>query len=134
MRGKIAGCWLVLSALGWLIASGEARADECTTSICSGDPCTITGNHQLTASCTLDFGTKTVTLASLASLESPDGGSVNILAGDLTVRGLIQADDGNIAITTTGDFKLLGTGTSGRILSGGTFGAIDINAGAAATI
>jgi cysteine-rich repeat protein len=132
---KIRGAWLVAGVLGCVLASERAaRALECTTSICAGNPCTISGKHQLSTPCTLDFGSKNVTLAATASLESPDGGKLLLHAGSLTARGLIQAFDGNIGITTDGDFKLAGTTTSGRIVADGTFGSIDISAGGSATM
>ena len=135
LGGKIRGAWLVAGVLVCVLASAQrARALECTTSICSGNPCTITGTHQLSTPCTLDFGGKNVTLAPTSSLESPDGGTLLLHAGTLTARGLIQAFDGNIGITTDGDFKLSGTTTSGQIIADGTFGSIDVSAGGTATI
>src|SRR6266404_3929907 len=66
--------------------AGLANAQECSTAICVGDPCTISGTHLLTDNCFLDFGTKTVTVTGNL-VNAVDGGSFAISAGNLTVQG-----------------------------------------------
>jgi len=46
-----------------LLLRDRAALGECSTGICVGNPCTITGTHNLDDNCILDFGTKTVTVS-----------------------------------------------------------------------
>ena len=52
-----------------------ANAQECSTAICVGNPCTISGTHLLTDGCDLDFGSKTVTVAGKLMAAMPWGGA-----------------------------------------------------------
>ncbi len=111
--GRIVLPALLLAVL-WV--SGTAHAlDACSTSICSGDPCTIPGTYQFVNPCDLNFGTKTVTVTGrLAS--GVAGGSLSIEAGALVVQGEVQALGGNLQIQVSGDLKTqIGGGGAGRI-------------------
>jgi cysteine-rich repeat protein len=101
---------LLIAQLG---LAGRAPA-ACDPGICSGDPCTISGTHLLDNFCTLDFGAKSVTVA--ATLETTAGGAFTLVAGTLTVQGILRAPGGGIQIVTTGNFRTESVaGSPGRL-------------------
>ncbi len=111
--GRIILPALLLAALG---GSGTAHAlDACSSTICSGDPCTIPGTYQFVNPCDLNFGTRTVTVTGkLAS--GVTAGSLSIEAGALVVQGEVQALEGNLQVQVSGDLKTqIGGGGAGRI-------------------
>src|SRR5689334_11862983 len=87
------GDWY-LRAMFCVVAVGSltrsAHAQECSTGICVGNPCTITGSHLINDGCFLDFGTKNVTISG-SLVNAVDGGSFAIAAESLTVNGKLQA-------------------------------------------
>jgi len=134
-----------LVAVLLLLRSADGLA-ECATTICAGDPCTITGTHVLDAGCVLDFQNKTVTIAGSAVLKAATaGGDFTIQAGNLTVQGLLQAPGGDsavyptIGIAVTGDFKTASANNSPGTIDvkangPATAGSIDISADGNVTI
>ncbi len=136
---KTPGAWSAVAVLGivvWLYVGATSAHAACTTSICSGNPCTITGTHSLDDFCVLDFGTKDVTIAAGAVLASaePDAGEFTILARKLTHRGLLRAQEGFITIVVAEDF--ITAGTNGRINANGDDGGgfVEIFAAGAVSI
>ncbi|MFI5365072.1 MAG: hypothetical protein ACHQ4J_05570, partial [Candidatus Binatia bacterium] len=91
----------------WLGAAAAAHA-ACSTSICVGSSsaCTISGSNTIDAGCTLDFGTKNVTVASGATLNGDNNGNncYTIKANNLTLDGTLRAHSGCIIVTITGNF------------------------------
>src|SRR5690349_13578943 len=100
----IASAWLLFNPSTWAAECPQNAAE--TEAFCNGNPCTINQNHTLTDGCTLDFGSKTVTIAGGVTLQSelPDQGDITIIAGSLTHRGLMLAPGGVIEIRVSGDF------------------------------
>lgn len=117
--------WSLTAAglVGTLLTHGTALA-ECDSGICIGDPCTIVGTHFLDDGCELDLGARSVTVAGSAALKAATpGGSYGVLAGNLTVQGLLEAAGGQIDVVVTGNFKTESVGNSP--------GKIDVKADAA---
>lgn len=84
-----------------------ALAAECSSEICAGNPCTITGHHELEPNCSLDFSATDVTIADDAVLQVTGDGATQITARNLTLRGAIQADKtarSEIVINVAGKF------------------------------
>ncbi len=117
-RGRFSGprrAILASAIIGYTCLSGRAFAQECTTSICVGDPCTISGTHLLSDGCFLDFGTKRVTVA--GSLQTNGlGGSFALNAGTLTISGSLEGLAGEIDIDVATDLTTeVVQGSAGRI-------------------
>jgi cysteine-rich repeat protein len=128
------GWYLARGALALLLVLAPFRTNtqgaECTTAICSGtsSSCTITGSHTLTApcvtdpcgtpscTCTLDFGQKDVTIGGTGVLKVPNSGCLTIIAGDLTVKGNIDAAGGFVDVRLAGN----GSSTLGRFTATGS--------------
>ncbi|MBI4516042.1 MAG: hypothetical protein HY699_09540 [Deltaproteobacteria bacterium] len=123
----IAACTLALAA-----SAGPALA-ECDTSICSGDPCTITGTHYIDCLCDLNFGSKTVTIAPSATLRA-DGCCFSIEAANLIVSGTLRARAGCITVTTTGYVTTNIVSNSAGTIDVSDGGSADITAGGAVTL
>lgn len=121
-----------LLAAVWLLVAGSAPVQaECDPTICSGDPCTITGTHVIDTGCDLDFGCARVTIGATASLQG-DNGSYTIEAGDLTVRGTLRARAGSIGVTTTACG--LATGLFKTEIYGSSAATVDVSSGGDVTI
>ena len=108
---------------------------ECLTTICSGDPCTISGTHHLDDLCTLDFGSKSVTIGPNTTIDSvlSEFGTFTIKTGALTVQGLVEAPGGCVDLQVTGAFRsesvtVSGTSHHGRVFANDG-GEVDITAG-----
>jgi len=81
-----------------------ARALECDSSICQGNPCTIEGAHQLPDGCFLDFSGTDVTIGPNALMIWPHRGSYGgISARNLTIRGSIVGRGGYIELDAEED-------------------------------
>ena len=116
-----------------------ARALECDPGICAGNPCTISGGHPLTQSCTLDFSGKDVTIAPDGSLSAPVSDSdIRILARNLTVHGSITAVGAFLDITVEQNLATLQSSGPGIIKvrrgTGFSFGYLSITAGGDVTV
>jgi len=99
----------VLVVLSVAVLGGVAGALECNPGICQGNPCTIAGSHQLEPGCTLDFTGKDVTLAPNALLvfHTSYGDAGELLSGNLTVRGGIDAPEGGfLSVFADGNFDM----------------------------
>jgi hypothetical protein len=112
---------LSLGLIGLLLSARVAPAQECSTAICVGNPCTISGTHAMTNGCDLDFGSKAVTVTGKLMSAAADGGLFSIEAGTLTVYGTLQALGGEIDVFTTGNFS---TGSGA-----GYVGVLDVHQG-----
>jgi hypothetical protein len=97
-RGRFLPLAVLLVTLGWGALPPTATASMCDADkLCPTDPCTISGRHFLDSGCSLDFGTKDVTVGPDAALvwlppragEGPTGGSIG--ARSFTLRGRITA-------------------------------------------
>jgi len=97
--------------LGCLFVNRREVSAECTTSICVGDPCTITGTHQIALGCDLNFGTQRVTIDSDARVISGAQSGFSMEAQDLTVAGTLGGVASDIKIHTTHAFSVANTGT-----------------------
>lgn len=124
MRTKRALSIAMLTAM--LLQHEHAQATECDPNICVGNPCTITGQHDLTEGCLLDFGAKDVTIAKGALLKEQQGGGFTLIAHDLTLAGALQTmspaageDAGSIHLIVSGDFTTP-KGVPGRMVSQGS--------------
>src|SRR5690348_6843935 len=105
----------ILGVCGLVLAMRPTgvHAQECSTAICVGDPCTISGTHALTDNCDLDFATKTVTVTGTLNSAVPNG-SFTIEAGTFTLQqGKLQALGGYIGLEVINDVNL--NGLSGNI-------------------
>ncbi|MBI3248298.1 MAG: hypothetical protein HYZ50_17465 [Deltaproteobacteria bacterium] len=131
--------WSVASLLACLGVS-HALATECDTNICAGNPCTITGMHDLSGGCVLDFGATDVTIAKGATLKEKHGGGFTIKAHHLTLAGTLRTkappgdSAGSIDLILSGNFTTP-KGSQGKIMATGPAsgygGAIDITAAGA---
>lgn len=116
--------WSVASLLVCLSVS-RALATECDINICAGNPCTITGMHDLSGGCVLDFGAKDVTIAKGTTLKEKHGGGFTIKAHHLTLAGALQTKPptssdcaGAIELIASGDF-ITPKGSQGKISATG---------------
>jgi len=136
---------LFLAALLLLLVCGRGPAAQaaCNTNICTpvgADPCTIgSGTYNIDDGCVLNFGNRTVTVGGAATVQSVlnDGGTITIIAGNLTVRGLVKAAGGFIEAQVANAFRTeSNSGNDGRVnVSGGTGnGEIDVTAGGSITL
>lgn len=105
-----ARAWIVV-LLGVMLAPSTAAAGECSSGICVGSPCTISGTHLLDDGCFLDFDTKSVTVVGTLKTASY-GGSFQISAGSLVIKGRLEALGGEIDVDVAGNFSLLAEGGS----------------------
>src|SRR6185436_6571841 len=139
--------WLVAAALVACVAHVAAAAPICDAlALCPAgvDPCTITGAKTIGEACTLDFGTRSITIVGNLTAER-SGGSFSIQAGALTLTGSLLAvgsmNDlgGSITIDVAGAFVMTTSGP--RINVNGENGggdvtvtahSIDVDAGAPA--
>jgi hypothetical protein len=106
---------------------------ECDTSICSGNPCTITGTHTIDDWCDLDFGGTDVTIAGTAVVEG-DGNWLWIEAHSLTVSGTLRARAGMVDVTVTGNFVTNVVGTSPGTVDLRDGGTAGVQAGGSCTL
>jgi len=110
------GCVAIVASLLWVPSA--ARAAVCqATQICpaANASCTISGTFDVQDGCTLDFGTRPVTLSGTLRSELPSK-SFTVLAPSLTIdRGVMKAtggvgqNGGTIAVAVTGMFQMLGS-------------------------
>lgn len=105
-RNRIA--WLLLGLVSLSVPNPNAvLAAECSPDICVGNPCTITGHHELEPNCSLDFSNQDVMIADDAVLQVTGDGATQIAAQNLTLRGAIQADTtagSEIVVNVAGKF------------------------------
>lgn len=100
--------------------------------LCTGDPCIISSDENVTPGSVLDFGTRAVILQKtldIQNLPSGDVGSITIKAGsfqavgDGQIKGTGGANlAGSATIETTGDIALNGTRSTGTVRLTGTDG------------
>ena len=111
----------IVSLLGFLSAtSRSAAAAECSASaLCPGATCApISGTHNLTPGCILDFGAKAVTLAGVFQADVTGtsfevrAGSLTLNAGKLRSLGDGTTSGGTITVTLTGALSMTGSGRS----------------------
>ncbi len=118
-RKKIPGFLLGFIAFSMFDLS-PALAGECSSEICAGDPCVITGYHELEPNCSLDFSDRDVTIADAAVVQVTGDGAARIMARNLTLRGTIQTDgvaSSEIFIDVAGKFTTP-AGAKGEIKAG----------------
>jgi hypothetical protein len=142
-RGRRHGSTCSLAVLGallltvWGTAAQAAPIAACTARDITDNepgcpsgsgPCTITKDYAVGDGCTLDFGTRAVTLSSTATL-SIGYGTVTLDAGSLTIAagGFIYGNStppgdmgGSLIIITTGEVNIQKAGT--------TYGKINVSA------
>src|SRR5262245_8762469 len=97
------------------LASGARAQVDCDTpdDLCVGDPCTIE-TVIVAASCTLDFGARTVVVK--GRLRMPGDGQLSLSAGTIRIDGSIEnlrpigtpSGGPEIHLTATGDIDLAG--------------------------
>jgi hypothetical protein len=109
------------AVVGLLLSARLALGQECSTGICVGNPCTISGTHFIADGCDLDFGTKTVSITGKLTSAVAEGGTFSIEAASLSIYGTLQALGGDIDVFTTGNFSTL----SGS----GYVGVLDVHRG-----
>src|SRR5262245_52613687 len=129
VRGVLAVC------LSFVLNSSLSNASECSTAICQGDPCIVSGTHFLSNSCELDFGSKRVTIQGTLTVGSPEGGFV-LKAADLTVQGELSIPpDGYLEIDASHDVALVSVdGSAAAIVARRGIGDVTIGAGGNLTL
>jgi hypothetical protein len=135
MSFRCLSLFVALAALA--VAAGTAHAVCTATEIvnqeagCAPGPnCTITKDYVISDACTLDFGTRNVTVADSSHLSVPKG-TVTIRAGRLTLGGFIDGlgtglgargamiiieTTGNVDVTAAGRIDLSGNGNGGDLI------------------
>ena len=147
-------------AVIWLsMASPAAALPACTAADIvaqdagcpsGSDPCVITLAFEVGDGCTLDFGSRAVTVAGSTVISAALGpehvGVITIKAGSLTVAGVIEAPGagttgaqsraGSIYVIASGDVSVDGSSAVGRIdvSHGASTGSIRLTAGGSVTI
>jgi hypothetical protein len=119
----------------WLGAAPVHGA--CNPAICAGDPCTITGTHDLDNGCWLNLTGKTVTIAASAVLRSAiSEGSFRITAKSITLNGTLRSEGGTLEISVIDFFNmpLLGSLIDLGATQPNHWGDVYIEAGGAATL
>ncbi len=150
---------LGVAMIGLVAASPAAALPACTAADIVGqdpgcasgsDPCVIALDFEVGDGCTLDFGTRSVTVATSAVISAAVGaehvGVITIKAADLTVAGIIsatgtgstgpQSHAGTINVVTTGNVSVDSSSAVGRIdvSHGAVTGSIQITAGGSVNI
>ena len=94
--------WRVLPAATLVLAlTGQAQA-ACDPNICVGSStaCTITGTHTIDSGCTLNFGSKDVTL--IGTLQGDNNAACyTVQADDFIVRGTLRARGSCVNVSTS---------------------------------
>jgi len=138
---------VALAALAALAAAGPALA-VCTAgdiysqeAACSlnASTCVIAKDYTIDNGCTLDFGTKDVTVAATSHL-TVGTGAATFKAGHFTLSGLIDgvgsasgANGGMVTIETTGAFDVSSTGQM-TFSGNGSGGVVMVHAGSTASV
>jgi hypothetical protein len=130
VAGMVALAGLVLVGAG----SGQAA---CSTTICvgGGSSCTISGNNTVDCTCTLDFGTKDVTISGNIQ-PSAENCSLTLKANSFDVRGTLQSrgPSGLLDIQAVAGFTLQVVSNSSAKLDVKNGGTLQVTAGGAANI
>ncbi|RIL06801.1 MAG: hypothetical protein DCC71_05355 [Proteobacteria bacterium] len=100
----------------------------------SGTSCTVSGTHTIDHLCTLDWSGYDATIAKGAKLTTATGNAYSISAGSLTVLGTLQAVEGSIDVTTTGDFAVQVSSNSAAAVDIKQGGSFDATVGGNATL
>ena len=128
--------WLAATLLGTtLLAAPQAADAACSPStLCPGTgDCTITGTNTVDNACFLDFGTRRVTVHNTAKLKtSTTGHSYTVSAGQLTVRGTLEAYGGILVVRAVGGGTSNGSVATEKVSN--SPGKIDVRDGGIATV
>ncbi len=122
----------MITALSATLFAAQVSALSDPDDFCTGDPCFITSNKTADAGITLDFGSRSVILSSILTIDDlPSGavGSLSIQAGSFAIvnQGQIKGNGGSqqggsITIDTLGDIQIDGTRLTGAFRMTGTDG------------
>jgi hypothetical protein len=121
------------SILVAMLAGTEAWA-ACTTSICVGDPCTITGTHTIDHACQLMFADQAVTIAPGAVLDTAPVSWIAIHAKSLTVAGRIRSPGGTLNVSVDEDLAIPASGVVDMSTNALGSGDVDLYAGGSITL
>jgi hypothetical protein len=129
MQQSIAASKIIALSIAFTLCATAAANGLVASDLCTGDPCTITGNHATTDPFTLlDFGSAEVFLQGTIDIDS---NSLDILAGGFTIAatGKILAvpaasfdSGGSVNVTTVGNIQLDSNNTGGAIVATGCDG------------